>query len=47
MKIGLNEALTGFSRKVKTLDNREIAITLTPGGFVKHQGKNQLSGTLA
>ena len=39
MKIGLNEALTGFSRKVKTLDNREIAITLTPGGFVKHQGK--------
>jgi len=44
MKIGLNEALTGFSRKVKTLDNREIAITLTPGGFVKHQGVKVAAG---
>jgi len=38
MKISLSEALTGFSRKVKTLDNREIAITMTPGGFVQHEG---------
>ena len=40
MKISLSEALTGFSRKVKTLDNRDIAITLTPGGFVQHEGKS-------
>jgi len=38
MKINLSEALTGFTRKVKTLDNREIAITSIPGDFVVHEG---------
>jgi len=44
MKISLSEALTGFSRKVKTLDNREIAITLTPGGYVQHEGVKVAAG---
>lgn len=44
MKISLSEALTGFSRKVKTLDNRDIAITLTPGGFVQHEGVKVAAG---
>lgn len=39
MKISLSEALTGFSRTVTTLDNREIAITSIPGDFVKHEGE--------
>merc|ERR1712228_471491 len=38
MKITLSEALTGFTRKVKTLDNRDIAITSIPGDFVVHEG---------
>jgi len=44
MKISLNEALTGFSRKVTTLDNREIAITSIPGDFVKHEGIKVAAG---
>ena len=38
MKIGLNEALTGFTREVTTLDNRKICITQLPGEFVQHEG---------
>jgi len=38
MKISLNEALTGFSRTVKTLDGRDIAVTSIAGDFVKHEG---------
>jgi len=38
MKVGLNEALTGFSRAVKTLDSRELVITCIPGEVVKHEG---------
>jgi len=38
MKISLSEALTGFTRKIKTLDNREIALTSLPGEFVQHEG---------
>lgn len=38
MKITLSEALTGFTRKVKTLDNRDVAITSIPGDFVIHEG---------
>lgn len=38
MKISLSEALTGFTRKVTTLDNREIALTSLPGEFVQHEG---------
>lgn len=37
MKIGLNEALTGFTRPVTTLDGRTIAITSCPGEFVIHE----------
>lgn len=37
MKIGLNEALTGFTRSVTTLDKREIAITSLPGEYVQHE----------
>jgi len=38
MKVGLNEALTGFSRAVKTLDDRELILTCIPGEVVKHEG---------
>ena len=38
MKNSLNEALTGFTRSVKTLDKRDIAITAVPGEFVQHEG---------
>ena len=38
MKISLSESLTGFSRSVKTLDGRDIAITAVPGEFVQHEG---------
>lgn len=37
MKIGLNEALTGFTRSITTLDKREIAITSLPGEYVQHE----------
>lgn len=39
MSIGLNEALTGFTRPITTLDKRTIAITSLPGEFVQHEGK--------
>ena len=41
MKIGLNEALTGFTREVTTLDNRKICITQLPGEFVQHEGNQK------
>ena len=41
MKIGLNEALTGFTREVTTLDNRKICITQLPGEFVQHEGNRK------
>ena len=41
MKIGLNEALTGFTREVTTLDNRKICITQLPGEFVQHEGREK------
>jgi len=41
MKIGLNEALTGFTRSITTLDKREIAITSLPGEYVQHEGKSR------
>jgi len=37
MSIGLNEALTGFTRPITTLDKRTIAITSLPGEFVQHE----------
>jgi len=44
MKISLSESLTGFSRSVKTLDNRSIAITAVPGEFVQHEGVKVATG---
>jgi len=44
MKIGLNEALTGFTREVTTLDNRKICITQLPGEFVQHEGLKVADG---
>ena len=38
MHVGLNEALTGFSRKLTLLDGREIAVSLLSGEFVQHEG---------
>jgi len=46
MKIGLNEALTGFTREVTTLDNRKICITQLPGEFVQHEGTKNSSKSL-
>ena len=46
MKIGLNESLTGFTRSIKTLDKRDIAITAVPGEFVQHEG-NKTNGELS
>lgn len=35
MDITLNEALTGFQKSIKTLDNRQIIISSLPGEFIK------------
>jgi DnaJ-class molecular chaperone len=44
MKISLNESLTGFTRSIKTLDKRDIAITAVPGEFVQHEGIKVATG---
>jgi len=36
MKISLAEALCGFKRPIKTLDNRDIVISTIPGEVIKH-----------
>jgi len=38
LHVSLNEALTGFSRKLTLLDGRQIAVKLFPGEFVQHEG---------
>jgi len=38
MHIGLNEALTGFSREVTMMDKRKLSITSIPGEYVQHEG---------
>jgi len=35
MELTLNEALTGFKRTIKTLDNRVLIISTMPGEFIK------------
>lgn len=37
-EIELSEALCGFHRIIKTLDNRELVITSHPGDVIKHGG---------
>lgn len=44
MHVGLNEALTGFSRKLTLLDGREIAVSLISGEFVQHEGLKVILG---
>jgi DnaJ family protein A protein 1 len=39
MDITLNEALTGFKKSIKTLDNRQIIISSLPGWFCSNQTK--------
>lgn len=39
MDITLNEALTGFKKSIKTLDNRQIIISSLPGWFCSNQLK--------
>ena len=34
--IDLSEALCGFTRVVKTLDDRDLVITSHPGDVIKH-----------
>ncbi|KAG8176025.1 hypothetical protein JTE90_022862 [Oedothorax gibbosus] len=37
MELTLTEALCGFHKAIKTLDNRQLVITCIPGEVVKHQ----------
>lgn len=38
LNISLSEALTGFCRRLVTLDKRELAVQLCPGDVVRHPG---------
>ena len=37
LKISLSEALTGFTRRLITLDKRELAVCLCPGESIKEK----------
>lgn len=44
MKLQLNEALTGCTRNIKTLDGRDLHFTLLPGEVISHDECKVIQG---